>query len=117
MRLTINNYQKLAMYTANKEMLKNPDESIINGILGLLGESGEIADYIKKVKYQGHKFDKEIIIKELGDVCWYIALIATSLNYDLETIMQLNINKLKARYPNGFEVEKSIKREELNEDN
>ena len=71
-----------------------------------------MSDHIKKWKYQGHDLDKEKLLNELGDVCWYIAVLAKALETDLETVMNLNIKKLKNRYPNGFEAERSINRED-----
>ena len=84
---------------------------LINGVMGLNGEAGEVADIVKKNRFQGHGLDKNHIAKELGDVCWYIALLAYSIDYDLETIMQMNVDKLKKRYPEGFEKERSLNRE------
>ena len=102
-----NEYQKLSMKTANN---LTKIELIENGVLGLCGESGEIADILKKYKFQGHKLDKIHMAKELGDVLWYAAILAEGLETDLETVMKDNIKKLEKRYPNGFEVEKSINR-------
>lgn len=107
--MTINEYQTAAMRTSSKEIL--PSEHLMNGALGLAGESGEVADIVKKVFMQGHPMDREHLAKELGDVCWYIAETATAIGYDLETIMQMNIDKLLARYPDGFSTEKSQHRE------
>ena len=108
--MTINEYQKLAMRTSNKELCR--DYHLFNGVLGLCGESGEIADLIKKNTMQGHPISMEHLAKELGDVCWYVAETATALGYDLETIMQMNIDKLKERYPDGFDTERSQHRAE-----
>lgn len=108
--MTINEYQSLAMRTSNKHL--RPDQHLLNGALGLTGESGEIADLVKKYFMQGHALDPEHIAKELGDVCWYIAETATALGYDLETIMKMNIEKLKKRYPDGFDSERSQHRAE-----
>lgn len=105
--MTINEYQKLAMRTATNKCLE-----IANAGLGLAGEAGECADLIKKYIYHGHPFNKEELIKELGDVAWYIALTCTILNIDMENIFIENIEKLKQRYPEGFSVEKSINRNE-----
>lgn len=80
--------------------------------MGLSGEAGEATDILKKVLFQGHMLDEEHVALELGDICWYLALAADAIGYDLETIMQMNIDKLKARYPNGFEVDKSVHRKE-----
>ena len=105
--ITANEYQKLALRTASEMSL---DNLLVNGALGLGGESGEVLDSIKKHKFQGHELDKEHIKEELGDVMWYIAAIATSLDIKLTDIMQGNIDKLKKRYPNGFESERSKNR-------
>lgn len=107
--MTINEYQELALRTAN---IREKTSMIINGALGLAGESGEVADLVKKWQYQGHSLSRTEIIDELGDVCWYIALIASALDTSLEEVLIGNIDKLKARYPEGFEVEKSLNRGE-----
>ena len=80
--------------------------------MGMNGEAGEASDILKKVLFQGHKLDREHMAKELGDVCWYIALAADAIGYTLEEVMQMNIDKLYARYPNGFETERSVNRED-----
>lgn len=100
-----NEYQGLAMRTSNAELSKY--EHLVNGVLGLCGEAGEVADIVKKHRMQGHELDIEHIAKELGDVCWYLAETATAIGCDLETIMRLNIEKLKKRYPAGFSAERS----------
>ena len=107
--MQINEYQQLAIRTSNKELTNG--EHLINGALGLCGESGEVADLVKKAYMQGHNIDRAHIAKELGDVCWYIAEAATAIGYDLEHIMQMNIDKLKARYPEGFDAERSLHRQ------
>lgn len=73
----------------------------------MTGEAGEFADLIKKINFHGHAQDTEHLIKELGDALWYIALAAQILNVDLESVMQKNIDKLSARYPDGFDEERS----------
>lgn len=107
--MTINEYQQLAMRTSNR--LLAPTGHLENGVLGIAGEGGEVADLVKKHLFQGHPLDEQHIAKELGDICWYIAETATAIGYDLEHIMQMNIEKLKARYPDGFEAERSLHRE------
>lgn len=106
----MNNYQELAMRTMNKNAKK--EKQIINAALGLAGESGEVADLIKKWQFQGHELSAEKVKNELGDICWYIALMATALDFTLDEVLQMNIDKLKNRYPDGFEVERSIERHE-----
>jgi len=106
--MEINEYQKLAMKTLNPELSQK--EVLINSVMGLCGESGEAIDIVKKWLSQGHELDKERLEKELGDIAWYLAEAATALDLPLEQIFQGNINKLKERYPNGFETEKFINR-------
>ena len=108
--MTINEYQKLAMTTLNPQLSEK--DVLINGVMGLCGESGEAIDIVKKWLAQGHELDKEKLKKELGDICWYVAETATALGCDLEDIMTENIEKLKKRYPEGFDSQKSIHRED-----
>ena len=106
--MTINEYQKLAMVTASGMNAQYP--RILNGLMGLNGEAGECIDILKKHLFQGHDLDKEYMAKELGDVAWYLAVSAEAIGYDLETIFQMNIDKLRARYPEGFDPELSRNR-------
>jgi NTP pyrophosphatase (non-canonical NTP hydrolase) len=108
--MTPNEYQIAAMRTSSKTIL--PSEHLMNGALGLAGEAGEVADIVKKATFQGHTINREHIAKELGDVCWYIAETANAIGYDLETIMQMNIDKLMKRYPDGFSADRSQNRED-----
>lgn len=123
--MLINEYQTLAMRT-NDELnttrimnaLENfvlvpgsPDTGdLLNGALGLTGEAGEVADIIKKHIFHGHDLDTDALIKEIGDVCWYIALLCTAIGESMESVMKKNIEKLKTRYPEGFSSEASINR-------
>ena len=108
--MTINEYQQLAMTTLNPDLSEK--DVLINGVMGLCGESGEAIDLVKKWLAQGHELDREKLAKELGDICWYLAETATAIGYDLEDIMAANIEKLKKRYPQGFEAQRSINRTE-----
>ena len=108
--MTINEYQQLAMKTLNPALSEK--DVLINGVMGLCGESGEAIDIVKKWLAQGHELDKEKLKKELGDICWYLAETATALDCDLEDIMAANIEKLQKRYPEGFDTEKSVNRTE-----
>ncbi len=103
--MNVNEYQKLAMTTLNREL--SSKDILINGVMGLCGESGEAINIVKKHLAQGHDLDKEHLAKELGDIAWYLAETATALDISLETILQMNIDKLKKRYPDGFNSEKS----------
>ena len=108
--MTINEYQKLALTTLNPALSEK--DVLINGVMGLCGEAGEAIDLVKKHLMQGHALDQEKLAKELGDVAWYLAETAHAIGYDLETILQMNIDKLRARYPEGFSAERSVKRGE-----
>lgn len=111
--MKINEYQELAMKTASDEPIRLPNRELLNGIMGLVGESGEMDDHLKKYMFQGHELDRDKLVKELGDVCWYVAQAAVGLNIDLESVMAKNIEKLAARYPKGFfTVENSTNRKE-----
>ena len=108
--MTINEYQKLAMTTLNPALSKR--DVLINSVMGLCGESGEAIDIVKKHLAQGHELDRDHLIKELGDIAWYLAETAYALDVDLETVLEGNIAKLKKRYPEGFGVKESIDRGE-----
>ena len=108
--MTINEYQRLALTTLNPAL--QGKDILINGVMGLCGESGEAIDMVKKHLAQGHDLDREKLAKELGDIAWYLAETAHAIGYDLETILQMNIDKLKARYPKGFSTECSTHRSE-----
>ncbi|MGM9669428.1 MAG: nucleoside triphosphate pyrophosphohydrolase family protein [Faecousia sp.] len=108
--MTVNEYQKLAMVTLNPALSKK--DVLINGVMGLCGEAGEAIDIVKKHLAQGHELDSEGLVKELGDIAWYLAETAYALDVDLETVLERNIEKLKKRYPEGFDAGKSIHRTE-----
>lgn len=107
--MTINEYQKLAMRTLGLDL--NKDDMLLEGVMGLNGEAGEAIDLLKKCMFQGHELDRLHMARELGDIAWYLALSAHAIDYPLEEIMKMNIEKLRERYPRGFEREKSIARD------
>ena len=109
--MTINEYQQLALRT--ESYMNNDLDRILQGVMGLAGESGECVDLMKKHIFQGHSLDMEHLMKELGDVACYLAITADSIGYTLEEVFEANIKKLEARYPDGrFEANKSINRKE-----
>ena len=107
--MTIQEYQTLAMTTLNKEIAA--DELLLNSVMGLCGEAGEAIDLVKRHRFHGHPLDREALIKELGDVAWYLAEAAQALEIPLEEILNRNIKKLKKRYPQGFETQRSMCRQ------
>ena len=108
--MTINEYQALAMKTLNPSLSEK--DVIINGVMGLCGESGEAIDIVKKWLAQGHELDREHLIRELGDIAWYIAELAYILGVPLEEVLEKNIDKLKSRYPEGFRTADSVNRKD-----
>ena len=106
--ITANDYQRAAMRTAGDDT----ENYLLNGVMGLCGESGEVIDLVKKHLFQGHELDKTKVAEETSDCLWYCALIATAIGMSLGDIMQLNIDKLKQRYPAGFSKDRSINRKE-----
>lgn len=117
--MTGKGYQTLAMRTndgKSTERLENTTQvkdigSLLNGVLGLTGEAGEVSDLIKKTIFHKKEFDLTHLKKELGDVMWYIAMICDSVGLDMDEVMEHNIEKLKARYPEGFDTFKANHRE------
>lgn len=121
--MTGKEYQKLAMRTndgkAEHRLAKTEDigssinsvGGLLNGVLGLTGEAGEVADLVKKGIFHEKGIDLEHLQKELGDVMWYIAMICDSCGLDMECVMETNIEKLKARYPEGFDTFRANHRE------
>lgn len=107
--MTPNEYQNLAARTINKELTIKKKE--YHALHGMIGEVGEINSIYQKA-YQGHNRDYAHIKSEIGDLLWFIAEYCTSCGWDLEDVMQMNIDKLKSRYPEGFEVERSLHRAE-----
>lgn len=108
--MTINEYQKEALRTDSGIMVLTDEGRLTNGLMGLNGESGEAIDILKKHLFQGHELDREHLAKELGDVAWYLAVTADALGYTLEEILTMNVQKLRARYPDGFDSDKSLHR-------
>jgi len=100
--MTANDYQTAALVTA---IYPNQGYNIVYPTLGLVGEAGEVAEKVKKIIRDngGIVTDtaKEKIAKELGDVCWYLAVLSNELGYKLEDIMQMNLDKLASRQQRG----------------
>ncbi len=78
------------------------DNDLVLGALGLAGEAGEVGDAIKKHRYHGHELDREHLVKELGDVLWYLTYLCNALDATLSEVMDANAAKLRKRYPTGW---------------
>lgn len=107
--MTGREYQRLAARTINPGLWKEEQEH--HAMHGMVGEIGELHSLYQKT-YQGHDFDENHAKKELGDLCWFIAEYCTSQEWNLDDILQMNIDKLRARYPEGFAEEQSLHRAE-----
>lgn len=107
--LTMDNYQLAAKRTMNNTL--NFEESSRHALHGMCAEVGEIHGLFQKF-YQGHEMDAEHLMKEVGDLLWMIAEFCTVHGWSLGEVAQMNIDKLLARYPEGFKVEQSLHRKE-----
>lgn len=92
------------------EVVLTKRDIISNYAMGLTGESGEVSDLLKKFIHHGHSTSKETLMKEMGDVMHYLTGLATLYDIDIREVLDMNIEKLVKRYPNGFNKEDSIKR-------
>jgi NTP pyrophosphatase (non-canonical NTP hydrolase) len=107
--MTMNEYQALAARTINNSMNRAQQEA--HALHGLAAEVGEIHSLYQKI-YQGHAIEEAHIQKELGDLQWFVAELATAYGWHLEDVAAMNIDKLRARYPEGFDVQRSLHRAE-----
>lgn len=108
--MTLDEYQTLAARTMG---VRTQADQLSNMALGLAGEAGETADMLKKHLFHGKPLDADDVIKELGDVMWYVAGMATAIGVSLDEIAQRNVDKLRKRYPDGFSVEASARRADV----
>ena len=108
--MTLDDYQQLAARTLGRD--RTHEQQLANAALGLTGEAGEVADVIKKHLFHGTPLDQDALAKELGDCLWYIGAFATVLGLSLDEIAQRNVDKLRKRYPEGFDTERSRNRTE-----
>lgn len=93
-------YQQAVTRTMREDL--SLSDCLLNYTIGLAGESGEVAELVKKYVFHDHKYNEDRLREELGDVLWYAVAICTVLNLRLEDVMQTNVDKLKARHPGGF---------------
>jgi NTP pyrophosphatase (non-canonical NTP hydrolase) len=108
--MTLDDYQQLAARTLGRD--RTHEQQLANAALGLTGEAGEVAEVIKKHLFHDTPLNQEALAKELGDCLWYIGAFATVLGLSLDDIAQRNVDKLRKRYPEGFDTERSRNRTE-----
>lgn len=107
--ITPRDYQLMAARTINPDLTN--DQMRAHALYGMAAEVGELQGLYQKA-YQGHKLDSEHAKKEVGDILWMLAEYCTTMGWDLGEVMQANIDKLRARYPDGFDPEHSLHRKE-----
>ena len=105
--MTLNEYQKLAARTINIALTEWGQTE--HALFGIASEIGELSGLFQK-NLQGHKIDEEHLMKECGDILWMLAEILTARRHTLEEVAVMNIDKLRARYPDGFDTEHSLHR-------
>lgn len=106
--MTLNDYQEAARHTQNTNLSR--DEQERHALYGLAAEVGEIHGLFQK-QYQGHPISATNLADELGDLLWFLAELADARGVSLDWIAKRNISKLRARYPRGFDPERSVHRD------
>lgn len=106
--MTFKEYQALARRTQNPDL--NGHQRLLHALHGLSAEVGEIHSIYQK-QYQGHSIDYDSLFKEIGDLCWFVAEFCDVMGVSMDSVAEQNIDKLRKRYPDGFNAEKSLHRE------
>lgn len=99
--IDFNSYQEKIISFMNPKVMENDQDILMNAVLGINGEAGEVADLIKKWLFHERELDLEKLDKEVGDVLFYCALYAHARKRLLSDIAQLNVDKLSVRYADG----------------
>ena len=107
-------YNRMIDIETTESGMKVNAASLMTGAIGLSSEGGEFAEIVKKCIFQGKPMDDETIFhckRELGDIMWYFIQACIALDISPEEVIEMNVEKLKARYPGGeFDVYKSENR-------
>lgn len=114
--MNADDYQQQAARTlidAPDAPYSDDDIMLVWNALGLAGEAGEVADSIKKMVFHRHGVKRAELMKELGDVLWYVAALCTRLDVSLGEVMERNIAKLRVRYPDGYCSAASLARKDV----
>ena len=106
--MTLNEYQQAAARTMNQKLTR--PETELHALFGIASEVGELQGIYQKA-YQGHSLDMKQAQTEIGDIFWYVCEYCSVHGWTLEEIALMNIDKLKARYPDGFDPERSLHRQ------
>ena len=108
--MNMKEYQAAARRTMQADNMDG-NQLLTMGVMGLCGEAAEVIDLVKKATFQGHHTNRTKMAEELGDVLWYVAACCEAIDVDLDIVALMNIEKLKKRYPAGFEAMRSMERE------
>lgn len=111
--MTFKNYQELAKRTINTDLTEN--KKLAHALYGLSSETGEISGIFQK-ELQGHEVRRDDLEGEIGDLLWFTAELCTVFGFDMGEIAQGNIDKLKKRYPDGFDEDRSINRDQYSKE-
>ena len=107
--MNFSEYQALARRTQNVHL--NPHQRLEHALFGLAAEAGEIHSIFQKL-HQGHALIMWDLIEEMGDLLWFVSELADAHGLSLDEIARANIDKLRKRYPVGFDEDASVHREE-----
>lgn len=110
--MKLDDYIKWTRTTRNNSLTEK--EHKLNAVVGLTAEAGELLDIHKKIMFQGHPQERHTddIIKEIGDVFWYLSYVIDMYGFDVEEILDHNVYKLMERYSKGFSEASSYNRKE-----
>lgn len=106
--MTFDSYQRASARTINTDL--GYQDQLANAGLGISDEAGEVAGILKKALFQEHGINAAELVAEMGDVLWYLALLATTMGFSLGDVAAANVKKLEQRYPKGFRAADSIGR-------
>jgi NTP pyrophosphatase (non-canonical NTP hydrolase) len=106
--MTLEEYQRAAARTVNPRL--SDTERLVDAAAGLAEEAGEVLGLVRKHAYMGHELDRDRLTRELGDVLWCVATIASGLGVTLDEVAAANVEKLRRRYPDGYSDEASRSR-------
>ena len=104
------NFSDIKERLTDKETIR-----LLHAAMGVSTESGELLDALKKYVYYGKELDRTNLFEEVGDLLWYLAILADELGFDFEKAMAKNVEKLRARYGEGFSSLKATKRDLVEE--
>jgi len=108
-------YKRMALRTNTvPDLFKEhgPDTvNLLHGAIGANTEAGELLDAVKRFLFYGKEIDRVNVIEEVGDLCWYMAVTLEAVGSDFDEAMQRNIDKLRTRFPEGFEADKALNRD------